>query len=134
MSWFTFAIVSILCCGPLTCFLPATPLLELAEPSFPGPPSAFNSIHDQCCQHELWNIVAQKGHFRAASMTHRVRDAALFRDPLGNGPSDLIWATRDTRLVSCPDPTLCEGKGSGEFGHNPWARERNLSAPMRLQL
>jgi hypothetical protein len=41
-------------------------------------------------------------------------------------------ATRD--LVSCPDPTLKEGKGSGEFGHNPWARERNLSAPMRLQL
>ena len=37
-------------------------------------------------------------------------------------------------LVSSPDPTLEEGKGSGEFGHNPWARERNLSAPMRLQL
>ena len=26
MSWFTFAIVSILCCGPLTCFLLAMPL------------------------------------------------------------------------------------------------------------
>ena len=26
MSWFTFAMVSILCCGPLTCFLLATPL------------------------------------------------------------------------------------------------------------
>ena len=37
-------------------------------------------------------------------------------------------------VVSSPDPTLEEGKGSGEFGHNPWARERNLSAPMRLQL
>ena len=37
-------------------------------------------------------------------------------------------------LVSSPDPTLEEGKGSGEFGHNSWARERNLSAPMRLQL
>ena len=37
-------------------------------------------------------------------------------------------------LVSCPDPTPKRGKGSGEFGHNPWARERNLSAPMRLQL
>ena len=37
-------------------------------------------------------------------------------------------------IVSSPDPTLEEGKGSGEFGHNPWARERNLSAPMRLQL
>ena len=42
--------------------------------------------------------------------------------------------TYTVQLVSCPDPTLCEGKGSGEFGHNPWARERNLSAPMRLQL
>ena len=40
----------------------------------------------------------------------------------------------DVYLVSSPDPTLEEGKGSGEFGHNPWARERNLSAPMRLQL
>ena len=39
-----------------------------------------------------------------------------------------------TYLVSSPDPTLEEGKGSGEFGHNPWARERNLSAPMRVQL
>ena len=28
MSWFTFAIVSILCCGPLTCFLLATPLVK----------------------------------------------------------------------------------------------------------
>ena len=28
MSWFTFAIVSILCCGPLTCFLLATPLVR----------------------------------------------------------------------------------------------------------
>ena len=37
-------------------------------------------------------------------------------------------------LVSSPDPTLEEGKGSGEFGHNPWGRERNLSTPMRLQL
>ena len=27
MSWFTFTIVSILCCGPLTCFLLATPLV-----------------------------------------------------------------------------------------------------------
>ena len=26
MSWFTFAIASILCCGPLTCLLLATPL------------------------------------------------------------------------------------------------------------
>ncbi len=26
------------------------------------------------------------------------------------------------------------GFGFGEFGHNPWSRERNLSAPMRLQL
>ena len=26
MSWFTFAIFGILCCGPLTCFLLATPL------------------------------------------------------------------------------------------------------------
>ena len=26
MSWFTFAIVSILCCGPFTCLLLATPL------------------------------------------------------------------------------------------------------------
>ena len=48
--------------------------------------------------------------------------------------------TRPSFLVSCPDPTLAsstlrgEGKGSGEFGHNPRARERNLSAPMRLQL
>jgi hypothetical protein len=35
-------------------------------------------------------------------------------------------------LVSSPDPTLEEGKGSGEFGHSPWARERKLSTPMRL--
>ena len=31
-------------------------------------------------------------------------------------------------VVSSPDPTLEEGKGSDEFGYNPWARERNLSA------
>jgi hypothetical protein len=35
-------------------------------------------------------------------------------------------ALTSVQLVSCPDPTLKEGKGSGEFGHNPWARERNL--------
>ena len=29
MSWFTFAIVGILCCGPLTCFLLATPLGQI---------------------------------------------------------------------------------------------------------
>ena len=29
-------------------------------------------------------------------------------------------------LASCPDPTLCEGKGSSECGHDPWARERKL--------
>ena len=28
MSWFTFAIACILCCGPLTSFLLATPLVE----------------------------------------------------------------------------------------------------------
>ena len=28
MSWFTLAIVSILCCGPFTCLLLATPLLK----------------------------------------------------------------------------------------------------------
>ena len=37
-------------------------------------------------------------------------------------------------VVLSPDPTLEEGKGPDEFGHNPWVRERNLSAPMRLQL
>ena len=46
----------------------------------------------------------------------------------------IILTLSGPHLVSSPDPTLEEGKGSGEFGHNPWARERNLSAPMRLQL
>ena len=31
MSWFTFAIVNILCCGPLTGFLLATPLHVMAH-------------------------------------------------------------------------------------------------------
>ena len=31
-------------------------------------------------------------------------------------------------------PPSAREKGSGEFGHNPRARERNLSATMRLQL
>ena len=26
-----------------------------------------------------------------------------------------------------------QGKGSGVYGHNPWARERNLSVPIRSQ-
>ena len=43
------------------------------------------------------------------------------------------FASAASYLVSSPDPTLEEGKGSGEFGHNPWARERNLSAPMAQQ-
>ena len=33
----------------------------------------------------------------------------------------------------CGTVMLRERGTSGEFGHNPWARERNLSAPMRLQ-
>jgi hypothetical protein len=36
-------------------------------------------------------------------------------------------------MVTQPQ-TLKEGKGSGESGHNPWSRERNLSVPMRLRL
>ena len=47
---------------------------------------------------------------------------------------DLCRRLETIFIVSSPDPTLEEGNGSGEFGHNPWTRERNLSAPMRLQL
>jgi hypothetical protein len=46
----------------------------------------------------------------------------------------MVNTTHVLVLVSCPDPTLEVGKGSGEVGHNPWSRERNLSALMRLQL
>ena len=38
MSWFTFAIASILCCGPLTCLLLATPLDECM-------PSCTHGLH-----------------------------------------------------------------------------------------
>ena len=40
----------------------------------------------------------------------------------------------DGTIVSCPDPTLCEGKGSGDLWHNPWARERNFDVPITSQL
>ena len=39
MSWFTFAIVSILCCGPLTCFL-----LAMSLPTIVYMYSCFQSI------------------------------------------------------------------------------------------
>ena len=34
-------------------------------------------------------------------------------------------------LVSFPDPTLCEGKGSGDFGQNPWSSWRPMEEFVR---
>ena len=60
-----------------------------------------------------------------------VTDTAFLAICLLTTPTYLAMCSlhmRITSLLPRPHP------GSGEFGHNPWARERNLSVPMRLQL